>query len=89
MTLPPGFFTDLLLLLTAHAGTHLPLAVAGHLPFLILDHFPDHLPADRTILSGCQIAVVTVRERNAQFAGYLKFKTIHSALCFRYCCFVR
>ena len=94
MTLPPGFLTesnklDILFLLTAHAGSHLALAVAGHLTLLILDHFPNHFSADGSILLGCQVSVVAVRERNAQLTCYLEFKTIHSAFCFRYCCFVR
>ena len=58
MTLPPGFLTesnklDILFLLTAHAGSHLALAVAGHLTLLILDHFPNHFSADGSILLGC------------------------------------
>ncbi len=94
MTLPPGFLTesnklDILFLLTAHAGSHLALAVAGHLTLLILDHFPNHFSADGSILLGCQVSVVAVRERNAQLTCYLEFKTIHSAFCFWYCCFVR
>ena len=65
MTLPPGFLTesnklDILFLLTAHAGSHLALAVAGHLTLLILDHFPNHFSADGSILSGCQVSVVSV-----------------------------
>lgn len=34
---------------------------ASHLLFLLLDHFLNHISAYRTILSGCQVSVVTVR----------------------------
>ena len=81
MTLPPGFLTessklDILFLLTAHAGSHLVLAVAGHLTLLILDHFPNHFSADGSIsvlMSGFRCS----RQRaNAQLTCYLEFKTI-------------
>ena len=76
-------------MMLAFPGLVLALAVAGHLTLLILDHFPNHFSAYGSILSGCQVSVVAVRERNAQLTCYLEFKTIHSAFCFRYCCFVR
>ena len=76
-------------MMLAFPGLVLALAVAGHLTLLILDHFPNHFSADGSILLGCQVSVVAVRERNAQLTCYLEFKTIHSAFCFRYCCFVR
>ena len=77
MTLPPGFLTesnklDILFLLTAHAGSHLALAVAGHLTLLILDHFPNHFSADGSILSGCQVSVVAVREPSSLATSNLK-----------------
>ena len=83
--------TDYLnLLRDAKLKLHLHCAGAGHLTcsrhltLLSLNHFLHHITSYRPVLSGSQVSIVAVCERNSQLIGYLKLKTIHCALSFRY-----
>lgn len=59
------------------------LLVAALQAILIaLDHFLDHLAADRTGLTRGQIAIVTLLEVYANFAGGFHLKTVEGFTCF-------
>ena len=60
-----------------------------HLLFLLLDHFLYHISTDRSVLFGCQVAVVSVCQRYSQLCCYLVLELVECAFCFRHCCFVR
>ncbi len=57
--------------------------VSNELKTLFWQHLFDHLAADGTSLTGGQIAIVTLLERNADFVGSFHLKTVHSFFCFR------
>ena len=72
-------------------GQRMPAAIAllvCHLFFLGLDHTLYHISTHGTVLSGSQIAVVTLLQRYAQLTGNLVLETIQRALCLRYGCAV-
>ena len=62
---------------------------AGHLSFLSLNHFLNHITAYGTVLFGCEVSVVTVGQRYSQLAGYLVLELVKGALGFGYCCSIR
>ena len=65
------------------------LTSGRHLSFLLFDHFFDHIAADRSVLFGGKISIVSIGERHTKFICYFKLKTIQGTLCFWYNCFVR
>ena len=60
-------------------------SAAGHLSFLLLDHFLYHISAYRTILLGGQVSVVTVSERYSQLICNFEFESVQCAFCLRNC----
>ena len=50
-----------------------------HLLFLLLDHFLYHISTDRSVLFGCQVAVVSVCQRYSQLCCYLVLELVECA----------
>ena len=48
-----------------------------------------HIAADGSVLSGCEVAVISVAEGNSKFVCHFIFKAVQCALGFGNSCFVR